>query len=908
MKRWWQLLIVFLLGIILSFKFNPSFAARYCEDASCNSNSVSSIQTVPSQLVEQAREFYQIGEYRKSLKLLQQTQKTYTSQQKYLQQTQVFSLIAQTYLQMGNWQLAEENIAAGFDSIALVASSKPKMQVLGQIWNVKGHLELAQGNNSQALADWEQAQELYSRANDMLGVAGSLLDCAKVLETMGFYSRSCDRILEALGHRDYDCLNLTSSQIKTITDEVAKDTKTWQIQALNQLSNILLLKGKRLQADTILQTNREISSRLKNLSPAIEAQIILSLANVNKAIAFQAKEIQDNSTFVSRSQRAIEYYQQLDRKQLPEQIAFEYRLPAQLNLLSLEIATQQWSKAQSLVAFIQLYPNTAINRRNLDSEIKFALELERLKQNKIAIKYSWQDIADIYLMTIAEAANKGDLRIQSYGLGYLGMLQTKHQALQTQTTPQQSISQALSLAKQINTPEIIYRWQWQLGRIYAEQKQRKFAIASYKASLITLASLRNDLSSLAKEIQFDFHQQIEPIYKEYVDLLLTGSVSNRDLATAIDTIESLQVAELDNYFQDACTISNHRNIAQIDKDAAAIYTLTLPDRLEIIMAVNSATVSPAAASVTPTFRHHTVPISQTELEKLVAQLRLNITEPDRAIEVQKLATKLYKLLLEPLEPDLAQIQPKNLVFIVDGILQTVPMSVLYDGEKYLLEKYAIAYTPGLRTIDFQDAAAKKSFLAGGITKELQIEEQEFSALKNVKTELGSFSNTDSQILLDRDFTTKNFSDRINNTSASYIHIATHGRFSSNPDRTFLLMWRELLTIKKFGELLQARQQKTNIPIDLLVLSACNTASGDRNAALGLAGVAVRSGAKTTLATLWQVNDESTAALMEIFYRHLKNHHKAEALRLAQLELWQRSDRDWKVPSFWSAYITIGNWQ
>ncbi len=168
---------------------------------------------------------------------------------------------------------------------------------------------------------------------------------------------------------------------------------------------------------------------------------------------------------------------------------------------------------------------------------------------------------------------------------------------------------------------------------------------------------------------------------------------------------------------------------------------------------------------------------------------------------------------------------------------------------------------------------------------------------------------DSKVLLDKDFTAKNLLQQINNTSASHIHIATHGQFNSNPNKTFLLMWQELLTIKDFGNLLQTRQQRIDIPNDILVLRACDTATGDRNDALGLADVAVRSGALSTIATLWQVNDESTAALMKSFYQNLKRDFpKAEALRMAQLELWQRLDKDWQVPAFWSAYIMIGNWQ
>jgi CHAT domain-containing protein len=192
---------------------------------------------------------------------------------------------------------------------------------------------------------------------------------------------------------------------------------------------------------------------------------------------------------------------------------------------------------------------------------------------------------------------------------------------------------------------------------------------------------------------------------------------------------------------------------------------------------------------------------------------------------------------------------------------------------------------------------------------LQVNNQSFSALDNVPEELNTFARLDSQVLLNEQFTPANLLEQLNSPSASIIHLATHGQFRSNPEQTFLLMWQQLLTIQDFSSLLQSRIKAVTNPINLLVLSACDTATGDRRATLGLAGVAVRSGSVSTLATLWQVNDDSTTELMKLFYQQLdNNNNKAEALRQAQLKLWQTTGKDWKVPAFWSAYIMIGNWQ
>ncbi len=895
MKNWWRFLIIALLGLSLSLGFTI----------------VSPAQILPSQLVQQAQKYYQLGNFQQSIRLLEQANQVYQSQNKNLQQAQVLCLTSLAQQQIGDWELARQNLTASFALVNSIPPSNSQTQVLAQIWNTRGHFQLLTEQNTEAFADWKKAEELYRKINDRLGISGTLLDQAQALEKMGFYRRSCDRVLTAFNHPDYSCQNLTATELKTILQQIGIQAYRWQIEGLNSISNSLLLMGKLPQARTFIEASKTINQSLANPSPQIEAKILFTLGNINKAIALQERERENFPSFRNHAQEAIKYYQQLNNYQSDLSILIPYALPAQLNQLSLLITTQEWSKAQALANTIKLDPDNHSHKPNLYAEVKFARNLELLKQENIPLKYSGQDIANIYLHVIKKAQETNDRRIQSYALGYLGKLKQEQQNLELDATPQQLIEQALNLAQTIHASEIAYRWQWQLGKIYRQQSQRKKAIASYKAALATLSDLRSDLLSLTREVQFDFRQQIEPVYREFADLLLEEkSPSDRELATARDVIEALQVAELDNYFQDACLTFESKTIDEIDSHAAVIYTIVLPDRLEIIMAMNDAN-SPSRRRV---FRHTQV-ISQKELESTIKQLRQCITEPDRLRETQQLSAQIYDWLIKPLTTDLTIQQPKTLVFVLDNILQTVPMSALYDGEQYLIEKYAIALTPGLRLLNPQVNSQQPTILAGGVSKALKVANQRFPALNNVKQELNifsgsKFSGAKNQVLLNAQFTATNLLNYLNSTSASIVHIATHGQFSSNPNKTFLLLWRKLLTIQDFSNLLQKRSKVVSNPIDLLVLSACETASGDRYAALGLAGIAVRSGAVSTLATLWQINDDSTAILMKNFYQQLKNnqYNKAEALRQAQLQLWQIADKDWKVPAFWSSYIMIGNWQ
>lgn len=889
-QSWWRFFCLGVLGIILSLRLSQSVQA----------------QIAPAQLVIQAQKSYQIGEFEVSIKLLEQARRIYRQQSQDLQQAQILALTSLAQQEMGNWQIARENLTASEALLEYLPENSQKNQVLAQIWQTKGNLNFALGDHQAALSNWQQAEQLYRQNRDDWGIGGSLLAQSQALENMGFYRRACDRLLVALELADADCRELTPPQITAILETVKQDAQPWQIESLNAVANSLLLMGQLAQAKQIIQGSQKINSQLNHPSPLITAKILLSWGNFHKAIANQAKAVGNQSSFEQHFQIARKYYQQLLDKKTTAKIADKYRLPAQLNLLSLLVLAEQWSAAEQLVPQIQLYTEQP-RRRNLYAELKFARDLERLKQQQLTLPYTWQDLAQIYSKAIAQAQAINNLRIQSYGMGYLGTLSKTHPELSLATSPQRLLETALNLAQQSNALEIAYGWQWKLGQIYREQGNTEAAIASYQAAIRTLTEIRSDLASLTREIQFDFEAQIRPVYLEFVDLLLaSSSPTSEHLTMAMDGIEALQVAELDNFFQDACLTFEPRSIDRIDSQAVAIYAIALPDRLEVILAAsNSGSGTPGQI-----LRHHTSKISQTALTQQVSQLRQYLTEPDRTRQVQQLSAQLYDLLLRPLADDLASFHPQNLVFILDSILQPIPMAILYDGEQYLLEKYAIATTPGLRMLNPQgNYAVTPSLLAGGISHSLQVNNQNFLALKNVETELATLKNPDTQILLNTQFTPNNLLQQINATSASQIHLATHGQFSSNPHQTFLLMWHKLLTIKEFSNLLHQRQKVVSNPINLMVLSACDTALGDRRAALGLAGIAVRSGALTTIATLWQVNDQSTAVLMKHFYKYLdQNYGKAEALRQAQLDLRKMSDRDWQVPAFWAGYVVIGNWQ
>ena len=473
-------------------------------------------------------------------------------------------------------------------------------------------------------------------------------------------------------------------------------------------------------------------------------------------------------------------------------------------------------------------------------------------------------------------------------LGVLGNLYERNQKWQS---AEKITDRALLIAQSINSKELTYQWQWQLGRILKAQGKIKQVIAAYTQATNNLELLRSDLAAISSDIQYSFQEKIEPVYRELVALLLQPEASQADLIEARQVIESLQVAELDNFFRDACLDTQPVQIDRLDPTAAIVYTIIIDNRLEVVVAIPDRPL-----------RHYSNELSSSEIEIVITSASNFINKPHR-LNLQVLQ-QVYDWLIRPLEDELQANDIQTLVFVADGILRNLPPATLHDGERYLIEQYSVAIAPSLRLVELQarDETSQELLLAG-----LSQSRHGFSSLPGVKQEIEQIQPLfTSEVLLDNNFTEINFNRSINETPFKLVHLATHGQFSSTAEDTFVLTWDDRINIDELNRLLRGDSKQMR-PVDLLVLSACETATGDRNSALGLAGIAVRSGARSTVASLWAVSDEATVALMTNFYRQLAegNVTKAEALRLAQQAILNNDK--FSHPFYWSAFILVGNW-
>jgi CHAT domain-containing protein len=464
---------------------------------------------------------------------------------------------------------------------------------------------------------------------------------------------------------------------------------------------------------------------------------------------------------------------------------------------------------------------------------------------------------------------------------------------------------AAVLAQDLKSPDILFRWQWQIARLVASQHQLEPAISAYKSAVATLRDIRHDMSLHFGNGSYhsSFRNAAGSIYFELADLLLQRADRDKsdgdiqaDLLEARDTAEDLKSAELEDYFQDDCANllkAKITKIGMISNTAAVIYIIPLHDRTEILVDLPSSRIERVKSDVTAEQLEQTATAFRFDLEKR--------TTDEYLAEAQQ----LYDWLIAPTLP-LLKDDIDTLVFVPDGALRTIPMAALYDGEHFLIEKYAIATTPGLTLMEPKPLATQKTnMIINGLSEGVQ----GFPALPNVPAEVSKIESLyGGPELMNGQFVQKNVDKEFaTDTTYSIVHIASHGHFDNDAKKTFVLTYDGKLTLDQLEQMIRPAQLKDR-PVELLTLSACQTAAGDDRAALGLAGIAVKAGARSALASLWFVNDESSSALIGDFYTNLHNEagiSKAKALQQAQIKLL--SDPRYGHPCYWAPFQIIGNW-
>jgi len=497
-----------------------------------------------------------------------------------------------------------------------------------------------------------------------------------------------------------------------------------------------------------------------------------------------------------------------------------------------------------------------------------------------------------------EAGTLGDVRARSYAQGELGALYEQQGRLDEALALSR---RALFDAQQAGAPESVYRWHWQIGRILKAKGDAPGAIASYRQAVAVLQSVRFAMSHGYATGEDSFRETVGPVFFELVDLMLQTAPPASEAAAyqarlleVRETMELLKTAELRDYFRDECVESLAAKVESLDQvspSAAVLYPVLLPDRLELLLTssagIQRVTLPVGAAAVTGEVR-----LLRTLLEKRTTRQFL----PH--------ARRVYDWLVRPFEAELAARGVGTLVFVPDGALRTIPMSALHDGEHFLIERFAVATTPGLSLTDPRplDRAKLQVFLAG-----LSEGAQGFAALPHVREEVDAVSKLfPGETLLNSEFSEPRVQQELGAREFGVVHIATHGEFAGDADRSFLLTHDGRITMNDLGALV-GRTRFRDQPIELLTLSACETAQGDDRAALGLAGVAIKAGARSALGTLWSVNDVASSELLGDFYRELHDAPVSKAVALQRAQKKLIADPNRSHPYYWSGFLLISNW-
>ncbi|MDJ1174474.1 CHAT domain-containing protein [Roseofilum capinflatum] len=270
-------------------------------------------------------------------------------------------------------------------------------------------------------------------------------------------------------------------------------------------------------------------------------------------------------------------------------------------------------------------------------------------------------------------------------------------------------------------------------------------------------------------------------------------------------------------------------------------------------------------------------VKREEVMALVNELRQEVTNQFKLRTTSYLppAQALHELLIEPLEGTLEEQGIETLVMIPDAGLRSLPIAVLHDGEQFLMEKYSLGLIPSFSlTLPEYRNLQGVEVLAMGAS-----EFEEMPPLPAVPVELREIGGEDA--FLNEGFTVENLRTEHQTGEFPIIHLATHADFQEGaPDNSFIQLWESQIQLPEMRGL-----EWGNPPVDLLTLSACRTALGSQEAELGFAGLAVMSGAKSALASLWYSSDVGTLALMSKFYDQLESAPtRAEALRRAQLAM------------------------
>jgi CHAT domain-containing protein/lipopolysaccharide biosynthesis regulator YciM len=827
------------------------------------------------------------------------------------------------------------------------------------------------GQNKEAIASLSAAIRDYGAVENIQQVGRIKSELAQAYSNLGQPRRAIALLCGEVAKKSNNYENPLSREIKCIPESAIQiaakyNDKRGQVAAWGILGEAYRLMGNYDQAIKYLHAGEKVS-------PEYEPLVLNSLGNAYRSRA-QLRELQANS-----ANKASIFSKE---KELTQQSVEDYEKAREYFQESLKLARNQKqniAEMRGLLNLIQLGSLTnkskVINDEDFNKTVKEALQvLETLPDSgtkvygAIDLAYLQSDaqgtspftycptklilpdadVLNLLEVSVLTSKKLQDHRLISYSNGALGHFwecsKVHEKALNNQealnNTKALQYTQAAIIAadSKLSSKDSLYLWEWQAGRILDKQQEKEKAIASYQRAFDTLESIRSDILTAERDVQFDFRDVVKPLYQTLaqsrLELLGVGAIADKqrdhELSAVVKTVDALKLAELQNYFGNDCILSalSPKQVDELLKDNSVAYkntaflsSIILEGKTGILLQLPNQETKFAWIK-DPNQQGIDKIVSSQTLQQKIAEFHRGLLKKEDINYDTKTAAQLYDWIIRPFADDIKPEKVKTLVFIQDGFLRSVPMAALYDSKdkKYLVETYAIGTTPSLRlsTPRLRNRSTQKALILG-LTQKATIEGKTFDALSAVPSEVRVVKSLfpNHTPLIDQDFVFENFQQTLDKTIYPIVHIASHAQFGIIPEDTFIVTGKnQKLTITQLENSLGNLKSKSE-SVELLTLTACETAVGDDRSTLGLAGVALQVGVKSAIASLWSVQDESTSELVKTFYTNYRNNGMsiAQALQQAQIKLIQAKklppsagiNIKYDHPAYWAPMIVIGNW-
>ena len=768
----------------------------------------------------------------------------------------------------------------------------------------RGKARFRQGAFGQAGVHWMEAARLYEHEGRVKEQCQVLINLAHALEQEGQVRKAMTtlqaalQLSERIGHRGLTAaifgrlgnasyaLGKGDQALEHLTKglTIAREEKKTALTAvlLNDLGNVLSSRNQFAEAI-------DVYAESKTLATQTDQRALAATAQTNMALALM------------EDQQFAESEKQFDAAYIDVQ-ALEDSYSKAYGLLNIGLGYDDLRSALATPRMV-----AEAERKSTDKSRGVGVgpgkspaspEGRKLPSYVPSDNSLVRQASDSFVAAGQVATRLGDPRAQSYAWGYLGTLLEKERRFGEALD---FTRRAAFAAQKGNVPESSYRWQWQTARLLKASGKEDDALAAYHRAVAILKPIRYEYSVGYQGRHHSFRDSVAPLFMELEDTLLrraavaqTADQTQQLLVQVRDTVETSRAAELQDYFRDDCVAAARGRRGASDSlphNTAVLYPIILPDRLELLVNL--------AGSLT----RYGVPVTAEKLTQEVRTFRRTIQDR-RSRNYLPSAQLLYRWLIAPLQKDFLAAGVTTVVVVPDGPLRTIPMAALHDGRQFLVNQYAIAVTPSMDLTDLRPVDRSKiNLLTMGLTESVQ----GFPALPNVASEVSTISTLyGGHLLMDNQFILPSMEREMREEGVGIVHIASHGVVEHDVSNSFLLAYDDKVTMDRLSQLVGLLQYRET-PLELLTLSACETAVGDDRAALGLAGVAIKAGARSAMASLWFIDDKATSDLVAEFYRQLQNPNVTKAVSLQRAQQKIMSEPGHEHPSYWAPFLLINNW-